>query len=100
MSDIATRDGQALIAAWLSAGERERRLRGELIRAECDTHNAENALAKWMLPTDARPGEKIAVWQSDSLFQVEVGNDQPPSDHKVTVRTRGKHFSELSRDTR
>ena len=97
MADEATTEGKHLIARWLSARETERRLRAELNRAQCECFNAEQDLAKWMLPADAAPGEKIALWHGDSLFQVEVGNNAPPHDHKVTVRTRGKHFHELSR---
>lgn len=95
MPDEATRDGQHLIATWLSSQEREKRLRGELNRAECDTSNTARELAKWMMPADAKSGEKICVWHGDSLFQVEVGDTG--RDPVVTVRTRGKHFSELSR---
>lgn len=97
MADEITKDGQRVIATWLSCQQREQRLRSELNRAECDTRNAEQEVAKWMLPTDAKPGEKICVWQHDSLFQVEVGNTAHPHDHKVTVRARGKHFSDLAR---
>ena len=91
-------------AQW-SVEEAKRALRS----AECELSNAEAALAKWLAPADMKPGEKIAVWAGDSLFQVEsvpvdefsLGNGTDgPSIHvrhelRVTVRTRGKHHHEL-----
>lgn len=86
-----TSDGKRLIKNWLNAKDHVARLRRELNSAECDLKNNEQALGKWMAPPDAKLGEKICVWWEDNLFQVECGD----FDYKVTVRTRGKHFSEL-----
>lgn len=95
MADEASPDGQRLIANWLKATEQVDLYKRELNRAECNEQNAHNELAKWMVPSDAKPGEKIAIWHGDSLFQVEVfGHGRDP---KVTIRTRGRRFHELSR---
>jgi hypothetical protein len=83
-----TRDGEHFIKAWLGACESEKLAKGELNRAECNTHNTRSDLAKWMVPGDAKPGEKIAIWYGDSLIQVEVAH--PGKDHSVTIRTRGR----------
>jgi hypothetical protein len=45
-----------------------------------------------MLPEDAKPGEKIAVWHLDALVQVEVAGEMN-CDHGVTIRKRGREFS-------
>lgn len=104
MSDV-TSEGDRLIRNWLRAAERVHQCKLELNTAECDLINAGEALAKWMKPPDAKPGEKIAVWFGDSLIQVEVGGvprgetvngvGPAPTETSVTVRYRGKHFNEL-----
>lgn len=101
MSEV-TAAGSRLITQWLSAQEQVDRTRDELSRRHLDLREAETALAKWLTPSDAKPGEKIAVWFGDSLIQVEVGGvpqGEPvngvgpaPTQTRVTVRTRGKHF--------
>lgn len=88
MADVLP-EGERLIKQWLSATERLERAKSEKNSAECDVVNAQNALAKWLLPDDAKPGEKIAVWFGDSLIQAEVPQEIG-RDAKVTIRTRGK----------
>lgn len=98
-----TSDGERAIKDWLAAKERHEQARRDENRASCDESNAETALVKWMLPPDAKPGEKIAVWFGDSLIQVEVGGEvigqsgetRAMTSTKVTVRHRGKHFGDL-----
>lgn len=95
MTDYTTtpnRDGADLIKDWLHAQERLRRAKSEVNSAECDVNNSMRALAKWMLPTDARAGEKFCVWFGDSLIQVEVMTEHN-ADPEVTIRTRGKSIS-------
>src|SRR5262245_32254675 len=84
-----TSEGTRLVQAWLAAQDRLRRANSEVVTAECDVSNSQSALAKWMLPEDAKPGEKICVWHGDSLIEVEVPlrtNEQA----RVTVRKRGR----------
>lgn len=88
MSDL-TADGERLVQDWSSAKERVERARRELSSAECGETNSRNALSKWLLPPDAKVGEKIAIWHVDSLIQVEVTSEMP-LEGKLTVRTRGK----------
>jgi hypothetical protein len=100
-----TREGERLITSWLQRQEETRRAKGSLSRAECDESNAHSALAKWLMPTDMKPTEKIGVWVGDSLFQVEmvecvahsVESDEPRFSYepKVTIRSRGKNFWRL-----
>jgi hypothetical protein len=108
MSDL-TSEGDLLVREFLASQEALERARQDVNRAECNRNNAERALAKWLMPSDMEPGEKIGVWRGDSLFQVEMeprmaypvgeGAGEPVVTHepKVTVRTRGKHFSDLRR---
>ncbi len=85
-----TAKGKTLIDNWLNAKQRIERLKRDLNTAECDYANTALALGKWLAPSDAKPGEKIAVWYGDSLFQTEITNGDPI----ITVRLRGKHFGE------
>lgn len=88
VSGDVTAEGEQKILRWLRAQEAQRRAEGELNRSQCDTTNARNDLASWMVPGDGKPGEKICIWYGDSLIQVEVG--EPGQDHTVTVRKRGR----------
>lgn len=107
MNDLVT-EGERLVSAYLHAHEELERAKRDVTGSECSVRTAEEALAKWLMPADMKPGEKIAVWRGDSLFQVElvpresyaVGGDEEGKvriDHvpKVTVRKRGKHFYKL-----
>jgi hypothetical protein len=106
MNDLI-REGENLVAIFLAAQTELERQKSVLSGAECELRNAESELAKWLMPDDMQPGEKIAVWRGDSLFQVElephtsypVGDGEPVVSYepKVTVRSRGKHFSDLRR---
>lgn len=91
MSDV-TREGARLIAEWMRATEAVKRCRMDLNRAECDEKNAQLALGKWLMPDDAKVGEKIAVWEGTSLFQ---GEKLENGDVAVTIRTRGKDHYRL-----
>lgn len=84
-----TSEGKRLIDQWVRSRDHVAQLKRQLNSAECDMMNNHNALAKWLLPDDAKPGEKIAVWHGDNLVQVEVAGGLH-GDHLVTVRTRGK----------
>jgi len=108
--DELVNDGERLVSRYMRAQEEVLTAKRELGRAETEAHNAEMELAKWLIPSDMKQGEKIAVWRGDSLFQVEMtpvesysaggdGEGKPVIRHepRVTVRSRGKHFSELRR---
>lgn len=96
-----TSEGKTLIANWLRSVDEHRRRQQSVYDAYSDVQSSEAALAKWLAPPDAAPGEKIAVWFGDSLIQVEMGHDVPsnladcPDERvptRVTIRSRGKHF--------
>jgi hypothetical protein len=99
-----TSEGNRLISQWLRCIDDHRRKQQAMWDAQKDVNESEAALIKWLAPPHAKPGEKIAVWFGDSLIQVEMGYDVPPTQDdgigtrvptRVTVRSRGKHFEEL-----
>lgn len=83
--DVA-HDGRRLIDQLVGATTTVMRLKNGLNRVALSAVNAKIALGKWPLPDDASVGEKIAVWDGDSLYQAEKTIDGPV----VTIRTRGK----------
>lgn len=95
MAGDITREGERLVKAWLSAQSEAVRCKARLNSAECAEINAHDALAKWLLPDDAKSGEKIAVWEGDSLIQVELLEAGFPPKAKVTIRSRGKSLSTI-----
>jgi len=108
MTDSArdvTADGARLIKAFLGAQEDLASAERSVSSSRCELNNAERALAKWLMPSDMKAGEKVAVWMGDSLFQVElapqtayaVEGGEPVVRHepKVTIRTRGHEFHRL-----
>ena len=100
-----TREGERLLKCWLESQEGTRRAKESLTRAECTESNAHSELAKWLMPPDMKPTEKIGVWVGDSLFQVEMiertahsangGESHVSYEPKVTIRSRGKDFWRL-----
>lgn len=100
-----TREGEQHLKQWLNCREETRRAKEALNRAECAEANAHSALAKWLMPHDMKPNEKIGVWVGDSLFQVEMiervahcvedGEPHLSYEPKVTIRSRGKDFWRL-----
>lgn len=108
MNEELTREGLDLVKAWVAAHREVEAARDKLARRQCDLRDAENALARWMAPpvTKPQPGEKIAIWCGDSLFQLEVGGEvggtagegpRAMRPDKVTVRYRGSKFNEIFR---
>lgn len=89
-----TSEGMRLIKQWLGAQSLVDRAESELSKRRMDCTEAALLLAGWMLPDDAKPGEKIAIWFHDSLIQVEKGGDGTPD--KITVRFRGRKFGEMA----
>lgn len=83
-----TKDGEALIKQWKFATERVASLKRGLSAAECELHNSETALAKWLLPDDAKANENFCVWYGSSLIAARHNN----GNHFVELRTRGKDW--------
>lgn len=90
--DTASTEGTRLIERWEQAQKSLERAKSMVNSAECELANATNELAKWMLPDDVQPGEKICVWHLDSLIQVEARKDGT-HDAVVTIRTRGRDYA-------
>ncbi len=85
MSDV-TRQGHDLIQAWVNAEEQMSAAYKRAHQAKALRDAARDALANWLLPEDAKEGEKIAVWNGASLIQIEVAKPHPI----ITVRQRGR----------
>jgi len=90
--DQASMEGARLIERWEQSKKGLERAKSAVNSAECELANATNALAKWMLPEDVKPGEKICVWHIDSLIQVEASADGR-HDAVVTIRKRGREYA-------
>lgn len=91
-----TADGQRLIERWTHAIAAWDDLKRQENQVWCEVQNAKNALAKWLKPEDAKPGETYAVWSGDSMIQVVVehtveedGVKTFVADH-VSIRKRGR----------
>lgn len=90
--DEASTEGARRIERWEQAKKSLERAKSAVNSAECELANATNDLAKWMLPEDAKPGEKIGVWHLDSLIQVEASKDGM-HDAVITIRKRGRDYA-------
>jgi hypothetical protein len=88
----ANHKGKKLIKTFQDACERKTNAERELNSASCAKTNARTALAKWLLPSDAKPGEKFSLWDRDKhenecLFEVTVPNDRC-GEYQVVMRYR------------
>jgi hypothetical protein len=90
MDSDVTREGIDLIDRWSRAVSQLEAAKNAVIRAECELSNATNALGKWLMPDDAKEGEKFCVWHGDSLIQAEnKGNSR----FAISVRKRGRSLT-------
>lgn len=89
-SNEVTSEGERRIKRWENAINDERRARSDLTSAECERENAATDLGKWLVPSDAKEGEKFCVWYGDSLIQAEVVGNPVNNNFKLTIRARGK----------
>ncbi|WP_316196544.1 hypothetical protein [Bradyrhizobium sp. SZCCHNS3053] len=84
MTVEASRSGKKLIQEMQRATRRRIEL-GEEFRAASEREDAaKRAIAEWILPADAKYGERIAIWDRDEfdrecLIQVTPYGDNPPS---------------------
>lgn len=86
MDSDVTREGRNLIDRWSRAVSQLKAAKNAVTRAECELSNATNALGKWLMPDDAKEGEKFCVWHGDSLIQAENKGNRH---HAISVRKRG-----------
>lgn len=93
--DEATPEGRRLIAAWLNASDRVARTNEAYKTALREAAEAEEKLAKWLLPSDAKLGERIGVWHGDSIFTACKTMFEGKDVFAVEVRKRGRDFSLL-----
>ncbi|MGJ4945038.1 hypothetical protein ACQR1W_31045 [Bradyrhizobium sp. HKCCYLS1011] len=81
----ASRAGKKLIQELQRATRRRIELANEFREASEREDAAKKAIADWILPSDAKYGEKIAIWDRDEhdrecLIQVTpYGEDNPPA---------------------
>lgn len=78
-----TREGEKLLKEWYAARDRHERAKRDESATRCDLANAEIAFAKWMLPPDAKTGERFLMWHYQQLIQVEKTE---PGEVRVTIR--------------
>lgn len=81
-------EGEQLINRWQTAKQRLKNAKDVLGSAECELSNSTIALAKFLLPSDAKPGEKYCVWFGDALISAEIPLEG--RDAKVEIRKRGE----------
>lgn len=87
MQDV-TSQGKELIERWRAATKRLESLRLDMAKAANELQSAEEHLAMWLLPDDAKEGEQFCVWYGDSLIAAkELSGD---AGYEVTTRKRGK----------
>lgn len=86
-----TSDTERLVKNWLEAQEELRTAITNQQRKTTELHQAAEALAKFLLPADVKPGEKIGIWYGDSLIlaeQTEAG------EYNCRVRTCGRAIAQ------
>jgi DNA-nicking Smr family endonuclease len=86
-----TKEGLQKIKAWKRAKEKVRSLDQRLDTARTELANAENELADFLLPSDAKASELFCVWVGDSIVAARHENGVKT----VMVRTVGKHWNEI-----
>ena len=82
--DEVVATGLRLIKIWECATKAVEIAESRLVKHKFDANRAEQELAKWLLPHDHAPCEKIAVWHGNELIQVVAG--MPGMKHRVTMR--------------
>ena len=83
-----TRDVEDHIKRWKVANDTVTSLKSRLNKAECELRNSREALAKCLLPSDAKANEMFCVWYGDSLIAARENNGV----RSVELRTRGKSW--------
>jgi hypothetical protein len=83
--------GRELVKKWQDAEEDLRRADERLVRARVTEDETRKALAKWLLPSDVKPGEKIGVWERDKhgneiFFEAMI---LPDGSHSVIEAVQG-----------
>lgn len=73
--------GQKIIERFQRARQRVDQLRSETNSADVELTNATDELGKWLVPSDAKPGEKFAIWGRDMrdqecLFEVHAPTEK------------------------
>jgi hypothetical protein len=86
----ATNEGCKLINEWQEAVERERQLSRDHTDALNRERAARLALGKWMIPADAKAGEKFGIWERDRngnevMFELE---HRTAGDSEIRIRRR------------
>lgn len=90
MQDV-TNKTKELIDRWQAATKRVAAQREILVKAERELQTAEENLAMWLLPEEAKEGEQFCVWYGDSLVSVK---ELPGDDgYEVTTRKRGRRLN-------
>lgn len=70
--ESVTKKTHDLVETFEGVLARVERARHELNSAECALSNARNALARWLIPAEAKPGEQFNIWYGNRLISVVV----------------------------
>jgi hypothetical protein len=73
-----------LVEAFERSLKRVEQLRREITSAECQLSNDQTALAKWLIPKNAKVGEQFNVWYGNRIICVVV--DGSARDGRVSIR--------------
>lgn len=85
---LVNQPGKDLCAAWVRATQDLEYRRRDVAAAVVVVEEAAAALAEWLLPKDAKPGETIAVWFGHDLIQCKVG--LTPATNVLSIRPGSK----------
>lgn len=86
-----TNKGEELVKRWRAAEKQVSSCREKLLEAQRELQSAEEYLAMWLLPEDAKEGEQFCVWYGDSLIAAkELPEGDERGNYEVTTRKRGK----------
>lgn len=85
MSEVTSK-GKELVDQWKAAVKIAERAKGDLVKAQRELQSAEEHLAMWLLPEDAKEGEQFCVWYGDSLISAK----EMENGYEITTRKRGK----------
>lgn len=87
---IITNESAKLIKDWQRTKKQAVNARQNYLSSLKSREAAKRKLADWLLPKDAKVGEKFCIWYGDSLIQVSIINEGPPRVVSIMIRHDGE----------
>lgn len=87
-----TAEGERLIRAWKGAQTSLEEAKRELTRAGENVVESTRALGQWLMPRNAKKGEKAAVWFLDTLIEAEMVDERT---FVIRLREQGREWNKL-----